>query len=95
MKSVDNVGVTFANLLLARGIFNGIVNVTLGCLLFEPSDDGNKVEPAPTITSRLRMDVACARQLRDALTSIIASVDAETAPPPDTSEMARERDTLN
>lgn len=74
MKSTDHVGITFANLVLASGIYNGVVNVTIGAYHFEPIDD--KVEPSPAITARLRMDVACARALRDNLTELLLKVEA-------------------
>lgn len=76
MKATDNVGITFANLVLGRGIFNGVVNVTLGAYEFNPDDKGEKVEPSPVIVSRLRMDVVCARAVRDALNELLLSLEA-------------------
>ena len=64
MKSTDEVGVTFVNLMLGRGILNGVVNVTLGVYEFNPDLDGEKVDPAPAIASRLRMDVPWATSRR-------------------------------
>lgn len=80
MKSTDNVGITFANLVLGRGIMNGVVNVTLGAYEFNP--DGDKVEPSPAIVSRLRMDVVGATALRDALTELLQKTVAIPAPAP-------------
>ncbi len=79
MKSTDNVGITFANLVLARGILNGVVNITLGAYEFNPPDTGDKIEPSPVIVSRLRMDVAGARALRDNLNELLVSLDAPAA----------------
>lgn len=76
MKSIDSVGITFANLVLASGIMNGVVNVTLGAYEFNPDDKNEKVDPSPSIVSRLRMDVAGAKALRDNLTELLNSVEA-------------------
>lgn len=77
MKSTDHVGITFANLVLASGVYSGVVNLTMGAYEFEPI--GDKVEPSPAITVRLRMDVACARALRDNLTELLLKVEAPIA----------------
>lgn len=74
MKSTDNVGITFANLLVASGTYNGVINATLAAYGFEPTAD-DKVDPSPMITCRLRMDRMCAVQLRDRLTEILAAMD--------------------
>lgn len=79
MKSTDNVGITFANLVLGRGILNGVVNVTLGAYEFNPDDKLEKVETSPVIVSRLRLDVACAKALRDNLTELLATVETPVA----------------
>lgn len=76
MKSADNVGITFANLVIGRGILNGVVNVTLGAYEFNPDDKMEKVEPSPVIVARLRMDVAGAKSLRDNLNDLLQSLDA-------------------
>lgn len=75
MKSADNVGITFANLVLGRGVANGVVNITLGAFEFNPSDDGKAVEPSPVITCRLRQDIPGARALHEALGSLLESID--------------------
>lgn len=85
MKSTDNVGVTFANLVLGRGILNGVVNITLGVYEFNPVDD--KVEPSPAIVCRLRMDVVGAKALRDNLTELLLAVETP-APTQDTTAVA-------
>ena len=76
MKSIDNVGITFANTVLGRGVFQGVVNITLGCLLWSPTEDG-KVDPDVAIVGRLRLTEACAIQLRDALNDQLASIEAQ------------------
>lgn len=80
MKSTDNVGITFANLVLGRGIVNGVVNITLGANEWNPDPETEKVDPSPAIVSRLRMDVVCAKALRDNLNELLASI--ETPAPP-------------
>lgn len=80
MKSADQVGITFANLCLGRGILNGVVNVTLGAFAFTP--EGDKVEADPMITARLRLDVPCAIALRDALTALLNDVQVKPSESP-------------
>ena len=62
----DNVGVTFINTVLGRGILGNIINVQLGVFNFSEDGEG-KIHFDPSIASRLRMDIDCAKQLRDAL----------------------------
>jgi hypothetical protein len=81
MKATDQVGITFANTVVGRGIFNNVVNVQLAAFAWSSTDDG-KVEPDPVITCRLRLDLACATQLRDALDELLALVDKTKAAPP-------------
>jgi hypothetical protein len=73
MKTIDNSGVTFVNLVLGRGVLNSVVNVQFGTWLFGGKEDGS-VDPEPTVSCRLRMDVACAESLRDALTELLQQI---------------------
>lgn len=75
MKSADNVGVTFVNTVVGRGILNGVVNLSFAVLNFTPEDNSNSVDPDPTINCRLRMDKMCAKQLRDVLNDLLDMVD--------------------
>lgn len=70
-KSIDDVGITFANIVMARGVALGVANVTLGAFLFTPDDKGTKVDPDPAVVCRLRMDEICARRLHTALAEIL------------------------
>ena len=79
MKSVDNVGVTFINTVLGRGIINGVVNLTLGVLLFTPDDAGKVIDPDIRVATRLRMDQVCARQLHETLGDLLALIDKSDA----------------
>ena len=74
MKSTDNVGITFVNAVLGRGIINGVINVQLGVLEFGNTEDG-KVSDQFSVACRLRMDVTCAESLRDHLTAVLALVE--------------------
>jgi hypothetical protein len=74
MKSADDVGITFANLVVGQGYMNGVVNLTLAAFAFTPDEKTEKVDPDPVIVSRLRMDEACATQLRDSLNSVLQSM---------------------
>ena len=78
MKSADQVGITFANTVVGRGIFNSVINVSLAALQFTPTDDG-KIESDPVITCRLRLDVPCATQLRDALDELLVLIEKSKA----------------
>lgn len=71
-----NAPVTFVNTVINQGHFNAVVNVTLGTYNFTPVS--GKVEPDLVITSRLRMDLACAKQLRDALDAILTQATKQT-----------------
>jgi|ERR1035437_3746491 hypothetical protein len=75
MKSVDNVGVTFINTVLGRGVINGVINLTLGVLLFTPDDEGKVIDPDIRVAARLRMDQVCARQLHETLGDLLALID--------------------
>lgn len=75
MKSTDSIGVTFVNLVLGRGILNGIVNVQLGTWLFGAKENGDGVDPEPAVSCRLRMDVACAKSLRDNLDELLKQIE--------------------
>ena len=77
MKSVDQVGIVFANLVLGGGIYNGVVNVTLGAYAFDPNEDTQKIEPSPVVTARLRLDVGAARALRDQLTRVLDAAESQ------------------
>lgn len=76
MKSLDAVGVTFVNTVLARGVLNGVVNLQLGTYLLTPNQEGTAIEEDLVVSCRLRMDQVCARQLHDALGSLLAAIDA-------------------
>ncbi len=79
---VDNVGVTFVNLLLGRGVLNGVVNLTFGVLDFTPDmQKPNGVDMDAVIAARLRMDIPCARQLYDTLGKLLDSIDSKEIDP--------------
>ncbi len=70
-----NVPVTFVNQVVAAGHLNGIVNMTLGVARFSPTEAG-AIDTDMIVASRLRMDMACAMQLRDQLDRIIGQAEA-------------------
>jgi hypothetical protein len=74
VKSISD-DVTFVTNVVGIGVFNGVVNLSLATFLFTPSDDGKTVEPDPAISCRIRMDEACAAQLRDMLTRQLESIE--------------------
>lgn len=89
MRSIDSIGAVFVNMVVGRGILNGVVNIQLGTYQFTPDDSGG-VDPDPAVSVRLRMDRACAKQLHDtlgqlldAVTKIETEVVSGAAPPVD------------
>jgi len=86
MKSSDQVGITFANLVLGRGVLNSVINVTLAAYQFTP--EGGKVEADPVVVSRLRMDIPCAVALRDELTKLLDTIEHPTPPPQPVADVA-------
>jgi len=67
----DSIPITFVNQVVGSGHLYGVVNLTFAVARFTPAADG-KVDPDLVISSRLRMDLVCAQQLRDALDGILA-----------------------
>ena len=79
MKSEDNVGITFVNVLLGRGVLNNVVNLTLGAYNFTPA--GDTIDPDPVVCARLRMDVSCLKQMHDAIGTLLEAIEAEQKDP--------------
>lgn len=78
MSSTDTVGVTFVNHCLAQGIYNGVINVTLGHYLFTPKDSPEpKVDGDLVVACRLRLDLTAAEELYTALGNLLTQVKAE------------------
>lgn len=84
----DHVGIRYASVVLARGILNGVVNVTMGAYNFDPDVSNPKlVNREPVVVDRLRMDVQCAHQLYQALGEVLninepaAAKEDESTPP--------------
>lgn len=67
---------TFVNQVVNSGHLNGVVNLTFATALFTPNEAG--IDPDLMITSRLRMDLACAQQLWMCLGKILDSPKNET-----------------
>ena len=78
MKSNDTVGVTFVNAVVGRGILNGVLNIQLGSLNFD-ADEKGKVSNDLSVACRLRMDVECAKDLRDSLDALLKLVEEAKA----------------
>lgn len=70
-----NVPVDFVSLVAASGHHNGVVNLTLAQARFTPSPSG-VVDPDFIVAVRLRMDIACAMQLRGELDRVIKQAEA-------------------
>lgn len=74
MKSVDNVGVTFVNTIIGRGIMNNVVNLQFGTFQFSPDEVTNTVDTDLAVSCRLRMDIMCAVQLYETLGGLLQAV---------------------
>lgn len=75
----NNVPVTFVNQVLGQGHANGVINLTLGVARWTPvgprEDAPNGVvEVDMVIASRLRMDLQCAKQMRDSLNELLSKL---------------------
>ena len=66
-----HVSPIFVNSVIGRGVFGGVANITFSTFQFTPRDDGT-VDPDPVISCRLRLDLNCAHQLREACDWIIS-----------------------
>ena len=64
------VPVIFVNQVAGAGHCNGVANFTFVTAQFTPNDDAT-VDSDPIISARLRMDLACVQQLRDACDTIL------------------------
>lgn len=67
---MDQVGVTFVNAVVNRGIYNNVINLGFGTFLFTPTSD-ETVDPDLVVSCRLRMDEACATQLHRELGQLL------------------------
>lgn len=81
MRSSDNVGVTFVNLLMNRGILNNVVNLNFGVFNFTPVEMNGQpaIDPDAVTNVRLRMDLACAREVHAQLGALLDEVDKQDA----------------
>ena len=78
----NNEPVKWANQVLGQGHVNGVVNITLGQARFTPlylTDDPlpegeSSVSTDMIVAARLRMDLACAKQLRDSLDALLRNL---------------------
>jgi hypothetical protein len=64
------VPVIFVNALAGSGHCQGVANFTFVTARFTPNDD-HTVDNDMIIASRLRMDLSCVQQLRDACNTIL------------------------
>ena len=78
MRSIDQVGITFVNVLIGRGVMNGVVNLQFSTLLFSANEQG-KIEADPAVSCRLRMDILCAKNLHQSLGELLASIENQPA----------------
>jgi hypothetical protein len=83
MKATDNVGLTFANIVIGWGKLNDVYNLTLGAFQYTPGDDG-KIDADTAIVARLRMDKVCAEQIYQRLGEVLGHIKPE--PPIETKE---------
>lgn len=65
-----NIPVIFVNSVVGQGHLNSVANFTFATARWTPQDDGT-VDPDMAISCRLRMDLLCVQQLRDACDTIL------------------------
>ena len=73
IKTTDPLHIqpVFVNQVVGTGNLNQVVNITFGTALFTPRQDGGDIDVDMVVSARLRMDVACATQLRDSLNALL------------------------
>lgn len=72
IRDPHHVPITFGSVLIGVGHWNGVVNLTIGAAQFTPQvTTDTQADPDFVVTSRLRLDLACATQLYTALGKII------------------------
>lgn len=64
------VATVFVNRVVGSGHFCGVANLTFAVAQFTPKPDGS-IDPDLVVATRLRMDLACARQLYETLGRIL------------------------
>lgn len=70
----NRVQVAFVNQLVGSGILNGVANFTFATANWMPTSEG-KFDVTLEIASRLRMDVLCLVQVRDAIDVLLAQAE--------------------
>lgn len=68
-----HVAPTFVNSVVGSGHLGGVANITFATFQFTPQNDGT-VDSDPVISCRLRMDINCVRQLKDACDYLLAEM---------------------
>jgi len=79
LRDPHNVQTVFVNELAGSGFLNGVVNLTFSTAQFTPIE--NVVALDRVVASRIRMDLTCAMELRNALDRIISESTAPTPKP--------------
>lgn len=64
---------TFVNSVVGSGHLGGVANITFATLQFTPMGDGT-VDADPVISCRLRMDINCVKQLREACDYLLSEM---------------------
>lgn len=93
MKTQDEVNVVFVNTVLARGILNGVVNLSFSTFNFSPNGaDG--IDADPVVSCRLRMDRVCLKQLHEVTGTLLAAIEASELPKAETETSPMEEGVL-
>lgn len=90
MKSnYKDPGVTFVNTLMGRGVMNGVINLQFGVCNFSITEESEEIDLDIVPACRLRMDVPCAKYLRDQLIALLDQI--EKGPVPEASLPGEEK----
>ena len=76
-RTQDDVGCVFVTRVMGSGHLNGVINVTLGTYNFTPSRSADRIEPDLVVSCRLRLDIAAATELRDAIDKALVMMTAQ------------------
>jgi hypothetical protein len=79
IQSGPNGSPIFVNTVLARGILNGVVNLTFGQYQFTPDAEEPKIHSDQVIACRLRMDVMCLENLHRVTGELIQDIKKQQA----------------
>lgn len=80
--TMDNVGVTFVNIVTNQGMYDGVFNINFATALFSPIGQ-DKIDTELVIACRLRMGKECLLQLKASVDALVDRFLSNPVPMPD------------